>query len=214
MDSERNLLVSGPDGINSKTARAVNRAQKKQNKDSVRRTFLSRLPTGGQAIEIGVWRGAFSSVILDVVEPDHLTLIDPWAHIVEDSHTEAFSGRTEAKKMNRIHDEVRQKFRKQIAAGQVTIMREFSGTALKKFGKESIDFAYVDGDHSYEGITADLEALFPRMRVGGIMAFDDYHRQGWWGDAIIRGIHEFLGAHPTKTRVRALAGAQIAIEKF
>ena len=48
----------------------------------------------------------------------------------------------------------------------------------------------------------------------GIMAFDDYHRRGWWGDGVIRAVNEFLGQHPRELRIRAIAGAQIAIEKI
>jgi type I restriction enzyme M protein len=68
------------------------------------------------------------------------------------------------------------------------------------------------GSLDYEGVSADLAALFPKMKRGGIMAFDDYHRRGWWGDGVIRAINEFLGAHPRDLRIRAVVGAQIAIE--
>ena len=44
------------------------------------------------------------------------------------------------------------------------------------------------------------------------MAFEDYHRRGWWGDGVIRAINEFLGSHPRHLRVRSVVGAQIAIE--
>lgn len=194
--------------------KAARKASKKASKEVIRRTLLSRLKTGGLAIEIGVWHGDFSGTILELIKPDKLVLIDPWAHIVDDSHTEAFVGRTGSDKMDRIFKKVQNRFKEEILAGKVSMIRDFSVPALKTFEDESISFAYVDGDHSYEGVKADLEALFPKMKNGGVMAFDDYHRRGWWGDGVIRAIHEFMGQHPTTTRVRALAGAQIAIEKL
>jgi cephalosporin hydroxylase len=147
-----------------------------------------------------------------LIAPEKLVLIDPWAHIEDDSHAEAFVGRTGKTKMDRIFDGVVKKFETEIAAGQVALIRDFSVPALAQFTDQSISFAYVDGDHSYEGVSADLAALFPKMKRGGIMAFDDYHRRGWWGDGVIRAINEFLGAHPRDLRIRAVVGAQIAIE--
>ena len=39
-----------------------------------------------------------------------------------------------------------------------------------------VDFAIVDGDHSYKGVTGDLETLAPRMRPGGYIFAHDYRR--------------------------------------
>ncbi|MFQ1702450.1 class I SAM-dependent methyltransferase [Loktanella agnita] len=189
-------------------------AKKKRrvSKDVVRRKFLQKLPSGGIAVEIGVWQGEFSPTILELIAPDKLVLIDPWAHIDDDSHAEAFVGRTGKSKMDKIFDKVINKFSDEIESGKVALVRDFSVPALEQFADESISFAYVDGDHSYEGVSADLAALFPKIKKGGIMAFDDYHRRGWWGDGVIRAINEFLGQHPRDLRIRAIVGAQIAIE--
>lgn len=37
-----------------------------------------------------------------------------------------------------------------------------------------IDYLYVDADHTRDGCYADLEAWWPHLRVGGIVAGDDY----------------------------------------
>jgi len=196
-----------------------NEKQKKQptkkrriSKEVIRRKFLQKLPKGGVAVEIGVWQGDFSPTIIELIAPEKLVLIDPWAHIEDDSHTEAFVGRTGKDKMDKIFAKVIKRFEKEIGAGKVAMIRDFSVPALAQFEAESISFAYVDGDHSYEGVKSDLAALFPKMKKGGIMAFDDYHRRGWWGDGVIRAINEFLGNHPRDLRIRAVVGAQIAIE--
>lgn len=38
---------------------------------------------------------------------------------------------------------------------------------------ETVDFAFVDGDHSYEGLRKDWELVTGILRVGGIAAFHD-----------------------------------------
>lgn len=37
-----------------------------------------------------------------------------------------------------------------------------------------IDCLYVDADHTYESVLADLRAWWPHLRVGGLIAGDDY----------------------------------------
>lgn len=217
MDYGRKLMAQNgpkekPRADAAKTAKKP-LAKKKEIKSANRSQFLQRMPKGGMAIEIGVWRGEFSRRILDILEPETLCLIDPWKSF--DDHDEsAFSGREEDEKMDEIADSVAQMFATEIKAKQVVVMREMSQDALMKFKDNTINFAYVDGDHSYDGVKSDLAALMPKMMHGGIMAFDDYHRRGWWGDAVLRAIHEFIGAHPTEIRIKTVIGAQIALEKI
>ncbi|MBX2852613.1 MAG: class I SAM-dependent methyltransferase [Phycisphaeraceae bacterium] len=75
---------------------------------------------------------------------------------------------------------------------------ERTGERLSKFGEkvaqirldsveaaaqinEPLDFVYIDGDHSYAGIRADLEAWFPLVREGGIIAGHDYGQPAFPG---------------------------------
>lgn len=43
----------------------------------------------------------------------------------------------------------------------------------QKFNDEPIDFAFIDGDHTYEGVKADFIEYGPLVRPGGIIAFHD-----------------------------------------
>lgn len=40
-------------------------------------------------------------------------------------------------------------------------------------GAEPVDFLFIDGDHSYEGVRADWLAWSPLVRSGGLVAFHD-----------------------------------------
>jgi predicted O-methyltransferase YrrM len=39
----------------------------------------------------------------------------------------------------------------------------------------SIDFAYIDGDHEYEGVRNDFLKVAANLRPGGVVIFDDYY---------------------------------------
>lgn len=54
------------------------------------------------------------------------------------------------------------------------------------------DLLFIDGDHSYEGCTADLENWYPNLSVGGhIVLHDSYH-----GSPVQESVIDFVSRHP------------------
>lgn len=50
-----------------------------------------------------------------------------------------------------------------------------SGKVLRTFRERNVfDFIYIDGDHHSANVMEDAVLCFPLLKVGGIMAFDDY----------------------------------------
>jgi len=39
----------------------------------------------------------------------------------------------------------------------------------------ALDFAYIDGDHSYEGVKNDALKVLSRLNPHGMIVFDDYY---------------------------------------
>ena len=55
------------------------------------------------------------------------------------------------------------------------------------------DFIYVDGDHSYEAVLADLLAWYPKLKKFGVMCGDDYGHPSGLG--VIKAVNEFAYKH-------------------
>jgi hypothetical protein len=49
-----------------------------------------------------------------------------------------------------------------------------SARASQHYDDESLDFVFLDADHAYESVAADIEAWHPKVRVGGILAGHDF----------------------------------------
>ena len=49
--------------------------------------------------------------------------------------------------------------------------------AVKDFKDNSIDFVYIDGNHTYDYVTQDITEWSKKVRKGGIVSGHDY---GWW----------------------------------
>jgi hypothetical protein len=57
----------------------------------------------------------------------------------------------------------------------ITTIRADSKEAHKQFENESLDFVFIDGDHSYLGCKSDLKNWFPKIKKNGIIAGHDYN---------------------------------------
>jgi hypothetical protein len=176
-----------------------------------RRRLLARLPKNAVCAEIGTWRGDFAQRILRSRRPRTLHLIDPWEYRDEDAYSSALfgGGADEGQgEMDAIYHSVLERFRDRIERGQVQVRRSRSVDAAAAFADGSLDWVYIDGDHTYEAVKADLEAYHRTVRPGGLLAGDDYGLPGWWGDGVTRAVDEFA-ANAQLT----IIGTQFLLEK-
>lgn len=57
---------------------------------------------------------------------------------------------------------------------RVTFYKDYSANILPKMLPDYFDFIFIDGDHRRDSVATDAELAWPLLKVGGIMAFDDY----------------------------------------
>jgi len=57
---------------------------------------------------------------------------------------------------------------------KVNIIIKDSVEASKEFEDESLDFVYIDADHLYEPVKADITAWLPKVKKGGVIGGHDY----------------------------------------
>lgn len=56
----------------------------------------------------------------------------------------------------------------------VNSFREYSVIASKKYEDESLDFVFIDGNHSFEEVVLDINNWLPKIKKNGILAGHDY----------------------------------------
>jgi hypothetical protein len=176
-----------------------------------RETVLAQLPKRATGMEIGVWKGDFSARILAVTKPKKLHLVDPWKAATDPVYSKALYGPGQVTQadMDRICEAVRGRFSK---AAEVEFHRGTLADIAPGIADGSLDFAYVDGDHSYAGVTADLNGVLSKVRSGGLICGDDYALGHWWGDGVVRAVHEFIAAN--KMMVELLVGTQYMLRRL
>ena len=113
--------------------------------------------------ELGVLRGEFSAFLLRESEGATVHLIDLWGAV---NVYDAASGQANF---------VATRARVAKFGERAVFHRARTADAARTFADGSLDFVYVDATHTYEGASRDLLAWWPKVRIGGLMAGDDYH---------------------------------------
>jgi predicted O-methyltransferase YrrM len=122
------------------------------------RDCLARHAAGRRrVVEIGVWHGVTTKRLRSAMDPTGvLTAVDPFP-----------LGRLGISLQERIaHHEV-----STIPNGTVAWIRTTGAEAARGHG--SVDFVFIDGDHSEAGLLADWKAWSPLVEAGGIVALHD-----------------------------------------
>jgi predicted O-methyltransferase YrrM len=57
---------------------------------------------------------------------------------------------------------------------RVTFIYKPSVEASKGFEDESLDFVYIDANHSYQSVKDDLNVWYPKLKVGGVICGHDF----------------------------------------
>jgi predicted O-methyltransferase YrrM len=75
----------------------------------------------------------------------------------------------------------------------ITTIRGSSQEVHTQFEDNSLDFVFIDGNHSYEAVKKDIESWYPKIKSGGIISGHDYTLE--FGDAygVVKAVDEFFG---------------------
>ena len=97
-------------------------------------------------VEIGIQRGIFSEIICQRNPQMRVYGVDAWAP------PNGARMRKKAQKRMGVYP-------------QYSIIDDWSVSAAQQFDDRSLDFVYIDADHSYESCLADIDAWHPKVRV-------------------------------------------------
>lgn len=153
---------------------------------------LPLLPRGGTVVEVGVAYGDFTRSLLDILQPDAFIAIDSFGIVPE---TEPW-GRTVLREQGVSHyDYYAGQFRSYVEAGKMTIKKGLSWEMLAELPDNSVDYMYIDADHSYQAVAREARALAPKMKENGIVTFNDYtyfNYNTMEGYGVPAVVHEFM----------------------
>lgn len=123
--------------------------------------------------ELGVSTGRFTTFLCGIALDMHMLAVDLWAP--QPSNNVRTGAQTYA---GWPFDEALEKFKahnERWYPDRVKIMRMRTSEAAKLVEDGSLDFVFIDADHSYEGALADILDWTPKVRPGGMVSGHDYN---------------------------------------
>lgn len=117
--------------------------------------MMKLFPRGGSVAEVGVQAGVNARFIMETCQPDQLHLFD---------------GSFSQERFPFDYDY----FNPLITEGRVILHQGDSATLLAKLPDHSLDWIYIDGDHSFEGVNRDIDQAKRKVKPQGLFAFNDY----------------------------------------
>ena len=129
--------------------------------------ILQRLPSGYViGAEIGVFHGKTSAKLLqrnDLM----LFMVDHWRGFSADGKVIANDKQQEINLKTAIE-------KTEFAKDRRNIMRKESSEAAKEIDANSLDFVFIDANHSYESVLDDIRHWMPKLKLGGLLCGHDY----------------------------------------
>jgi hypothetical protein len=132
--------------------------------------LLNRRGLVGVAVEIGVKRGGYSDFLLHHWRGRMLISVDPWREAPPEEYVDRAN--VHQQQQEQYYAEACSRLRRH--GGRSEIWRLTSIEAAKRVEDGSLDFVYVDARHDTASVREDLEAWYPKLRPGGLLAGHDY----------------------------------------
>lgn len=157
--------------------------------------ILSRVEPGAKGAEIGVFAADLSRELLKADDALELIMVDSWEG--EGAAYRGDCGDWHAALKQPAQDEFAERARKRVkfANGRSVILRKRSDHALADVADGSLDFVFIDADHSYEGCKADIEGWSKKIRPRGWLGGHDYQNHDFPQFGVTRAVDEFVSRH-------------------
>jgi len=114
-------------------------------------------------VEIGSYKGESTLMFASSFAFDTIYSIDPLVGM-SDNIQEEFNQNTKLFKGNGTG----------IGDIKVEHIKEYSFDAVERFKDESLDFVYIDGDHSFDNVARDILLYLPKIKKTGFIGGHDY----------------------------------------
>lgn len=132
--------------------------------------ILNRQRLLNKGVEIGVWKGEFSELLLSKWKGKRLYSVDPWKQFSDEEYIDDMN--ISQKEFDDIYESVCKRLSPY--GSRASIIRKTSEEAAKDFTDGELDFVYLDGLHNYEGVKEDIKYWYPKIKKGGMLCGHDY----------------------------------------
>jgi len=160
-----------------------------------RETIFESLAPGGVGAEIGVAWGEFATAIFQRAKPKAFYLVDCWEEQSVESYGHDPANTDQMPKY-------RQCLKQFLSEPKIKVVKAFSLDASPVFPNDFFDWLYIDANHLE--CHADMQAWWPKVKLGGYMMGHDY---------VMGGVGDFITVQADVDRFVAKRGLELILSE-
>lgn len=169
--------------------------------------LLNALNLRNKGVELGAFKGEFSRTILNRWMGT-LYMVDVWRELdkkeYDDQSNHEFHTDAYLAAMNNVKP----------FSERAHMLRCRGNVAAELFRDSSLDFVYIDANHTYESVVEDITTWYPKIKSGGVLAGHDYLKLEFPAGEKNIPLLLWNEATPEKQNYAGMFGVNPAVDEF
>lgn len=133
-------------------------------------------------VEVGTDHGQYAQQLCEGIPGLKLCCVDPWT-----AYTEGNEVHTQ-EEMNKMYEDVKNR----LSPYGCIIERSTSMEVANRVTDNTLDFVFIDGNHSYKYVKEDIREWTKKVKPGGIVAGHDYKVDPENDYGVIEAVNEYV----------------------
>ena len=146
--------------------------------------IVASAQNGSHFVEVGSWKGSSAAYMAVEIANSEKNIkfdcVDVW------TASEPAYDNDQYIKSNTLFEHFVDNMRP--VEGYYNAVRKKSTDAAQDYADASLDFVFIDAEHTYTAVIADITAWLPKVKSGGMLAGHDYATS----EGVRKAVHELL----------------------
>lgn len=171
--------------------------------------FLKHHNLNGIGVELGSFKGQFANTILNNWG-GKLLMVDVWRELPHQEYDDASNHREHIDAYSQSMENIKG------FEDRAYMMRMKGENACDFIQDKSLDFIYIDANHTYDAVKQDLKLWYPKIKSGGLVMGHDYLPDYFYEgkEEKDQALYTFPDGQPEKAKYTGMFGVNPAVNEF
>lgn len=171
--------------------------------------FLNHHNLNDIGVELGSFKGQFANTILNNWG-GKLLMVDVWRELPHQEYDDASNHKEHIDAYSQAMENIKG------FEDRAYMLRMKGEHACNLIDDRSLDFIYIDANHTYEAVKGDLKLWYSKVKVGGIVMGHDYLPDYFYEgkEEKDQALYTFPDGQPEKSKYTGMFGVNPAVNEF
>lgn len=171
--------------------------------------LLNKLFPKGKGVELGSFKGEYAAHILKNWD-GKIYMVDVWRPLSTEDYNDATN--------HTFHSDAYSQTMENIKGyeNRAFMLRMTTDEASKLFADESLDFIYIDAEHTYEAVKKDIQNWYRKVKSGGLVMGHDYLPDYFYDGKEEKNqpLYTYVDGRPEDAKFSGMFGVKPAVDEF